>query len=118
MASWVPIVPIDDDGVPVGLLPVAPEPLILEPVPGLSDGPAAPVPIPLELLPDCCANTRGAATKTTARANMMVLLSLLVMDVLLMPPTHIIFISRPLHLGCTALCRASSRHRASQEILL
>jgi hypothetical protein len=67
------MVPIDGDCIPV-VLPVVPGLLILGLVPGLSA--ADPV------LP-ACANTRGAATKTTAMANTMVLLSLLVMDILL-----------------------------------
>src|SRR5919109_929673 len=73
MASCA-IVPIDGDCIPVLVL-------------GLSlVAPGVPAPIPLELLPglsDCCASTRGTVTKTTARANMRVLLSLLVMDILL-----------------------------------
>jgi hypothetical protein len=83
MAFCAPMAPINGECVPVGLPPVVPEPLIPELVPGLSDGPVAPDLIPLELLPDCCASTSGAATKTTARANMMVLLSLLVIDMFL-----------------------------------
>src|SRR5215831_4979415 len=78
MASWAPVVPIDGDCVPVLVLGrslVVPGPIPLELLPGLSDCCAG--------LSDCCASTRGAATKTTARANMMVLLSLLIMDILL-----------------------------------
>jgi hypothetical protein len=72
------MVPIDGDCVPVVLLPVVPDPLI----PGLSlVDPGAPAPIPLDPLPDCCASTKGAVTKTAARADMMVLLSLLVIDI-------------------------------------
>jgi hypothetical protein len=78
MAFWIPIVPIDGDCIPV-VLPVVPEPLIPEPMAGRSDDPVVPVPIPLEPLPDCCASARGAATKTTAKADVMVLLSLLSM---------------------------------------
>jgi len=108
------MVPIDGECVPVVLPPVIPEL-----VPGLSDGPAAPEPIPLELLPDCCASTRGAATKTTARANMIVLLSLLVIDMLLF--LHDTFLSspglQPLPLSSTALRHASNRYHASRETL-
>src|SRR5262245_19381725 len=105
MASCAPIVPIDGDCVPGLVL-------------GLSlVGPVVPGPIPLGLLPGCCASARGAVTKTTARANMMVLLSLLLIDILLFLQYTFYFISRPPHLGCTALRRASSRHRAFQETL-
>jgi hypothetical protein len=63
MAFCAPMAPINGECVPVVLPPVVPEPLIPELVPGLSDGPVAPDLIPLELLPDCCASTSGAATK-------------------------------------------------------
>jgi len=76
MAFWIPIVPIDGDCIPV-VLPVVPEPLIPEPILGRSEDPVVPVPIPLEPLPDCCASASGVATKTTARADVMVLLILL-----------------------------------------
>jgi hypothetical protein len=80
------MVPIDEDGVPGVLYPVAPgvvpEPLMLGLVAGLLlVDPGVPVPIPLELLPVCCASTRGAVTKTTARVDMTVLLSLLVIGI-------------------------------------
>src|SRR5262245_10899708 len=74
MASCAPTVPIDGDWVPVLVLGLS----LVDPV--------VPGPIPLGLLPGlsgCCASTRGAATKTTARETMMVLLSLLIIDILL-----------------------------------
>jgi hypothetical protein len=96
------MLPIGGDCVPVVLLPVVPDPLI----PGLSlVDPAAPDPIPLELLPDCCASTRGAAVKTMARVDMIVLLSLLVIDIfssfhyMLL---HLLVSTRQLH--CLTLC--------------
>src|SRR5438128_6226637 len=107
MAFWAPIVPIDGDCIPVLVLGLSPVDSVL------------PAPIPLELLPglsDCCASTRGAATKTTARANMMVLLSLLVMVSSPFPTLQVAFISR--HPGCTALRCASRTYRAFQETLL
>src|SRR5918999_688925 len=92
------MVPIDGDFVPVVLRP---EPVIPVPVLGLSLGP-----MPLEPLPDCCASTRGAATKSTARPNTIVLLSLLNMYV--SPLTlQVTFVSWAIPPGCTAVRHAS-----------
>src|SRR5438034_11130179 len=95
MAFSAPIVAIDGEVVPGALLPVVPAPPMLGLVLGLSLGD-----------PVVCASTRGAATKTTARANMMVLLSLfnICVSPLLTQVTSYLLASTP-RLHCLTPCQ-------------